>query len=124
MDLDRGSEVVSHPGVVARRGLHVDCGDAANLGGGSRPPTPIVGIAGAPCGQGYWLVDSAGQVWAFGAAVSTAPQLARHRYNRDRDGRQLPPCGCGWRHLRLRKQYLLRLGSTPTSQIRAPHERL
>ena len=45
-------------------------GDAAFCGstGGERLNAPVVGMAGAPGGTGYWLVAADGGVFSFGAA--------------------------------------------------------
>ena len=47
-------------------------GDAGNFGSmaGTRLAAPVVGMAGTPDGQGYWMVAADGGVFAFGDASS------------------------------------------------------
>lgn len=37
-------------------------------GADTKPAAPVVGMAAVPDGRGYWMVDAAGSVYAFGAA--------------------------------------------------------
>ncbi|MGH9128187.1 MAG: SpoIID/LytB domain-containing protein [Acidimicrobiales bacterium] len=67
-----GDRVIDSTGDVA------DAGAAAYHGSAPGEKLPVVGAAGSPDGGGYWLLDSGGDVRAFGDAHLYSPATAPH----------------------------------------------
>ena len=78
--------------------------------------TPAVDLAATRAGTGYWILTTAGGVWAFGSASWLRlgrPQQPRRRRAADARhavGQGLLDPGHRRRHVRLRRRHLVRLG--------------